>query len=53
MVILTWGPVVRLRQEIYEKGNSRDVEISIEKFLGRKQSIDPFLEINRNHRTHE
>jgi thimet oligopeptidase len=33
----------RLRQEIYEKGNSRDVEISIEKFLGRKQSIDPFL----------
>ncbi len=33
----------RLRKEIYEKGNSRDVEISIEKFLGRKQSIDPFL----------
>ncbi len=33
----------RLRQEIYEKGNSRDVEISIEKFLGRKQSIAPFL----------
>jgi thimet oligopeptidase len=33
----------RLRQEIYEMGNSRDVEISIEKFLGRKQSIDPFL----------
>jgi thimet oligopeptidase len=33
----------RLRQEIYEKGNSRDVQISIEKFLGRKQSIDPFL----------
>ena len=24
-------------------GDSRDVEISIEKFLGRKQSIDPFL----------
>ncbi len=33
----------RLRKEIYEMGNSRDVEISIEKFLGRKQSIDPFL----------
>jgi len=34
----------RLRAEIYEKGDSRDVEISIEKFLGRKQSVDPFLE---------
>jgi thimet oligopeptidase len=33
----------RLRKEIYEKGSSRDVEISIEKFLGRKQSVDPFL----------
>jgi thimet oligopeptidase len=33
----------RLRKEIYEKGDSRDVEISIEKFLGRKQSLDPFL----------
>jgi Zn-dependent oligopeptidase len=33
----------RLRNEIYEKGSSRDVEISIEKFLGRKQSVDPFL----------
>jgi thimet oligopeptidase len=33
----------RLRQEIYEVGDSRDVEISIEKFLGRKQSIEPFL----------
>jgi thimet oligopeptidase len=33
----------RLRKEIYEKGNSREVEISIEKFLGRKQSIAPFL----------
>ncbi|HEY3855007.1 MAG TPA: M3 family metallopeptidase [Verrucomicrobiae bacterium] len=37
------GAGERLRHEIYEKGNSRDVEISIEKFLGRKQSIDPFL----------
>ncbi len=33
----------RLRKEIYEMGDSRDVEISIEKFLGRKQSLDPFL----------
>ena len=33
----------RLRKEIYEKGSSRDVEISIEKFLGRPQSIEPFL----------
>jgi thimet oligopeptidase len=33
----------RLRREIYEMGDSRDVQISIEKFLGRKQSIDPFL----------
>jgi thimet oligopeptidase len=33
----------RLRKEIYEKGGSRDVEISIEKFLGRQQSVDPFL----------
>jgi len=34
---------LRLRREIYEQGGSRDVQISIEKFLGRKQSIDPFL----------
>jgi thimet oligopeptidase len=33
----------RLRKEIYEKGSSREVEISIDKFLGRKQSVDPFL----------
>jgi thimet oligopeptidase len=33
----------RLREEIYAKGGSRDVEISIEKFLGRPQSIEPFL----------
>jgi thimet oligopeptidase len=34
----------RLRVEIYEPGNSRDVNISIEKFLGRPRSIEPFLE---------
>jgi thimet oligopeptidase len=33
----------RLRKEIYEMGDSRDVQISIEKFLGRKRSLDPFL----------
>jgi thimet oligopeptidase len=33
----------RLRVEIYEPGNSRDVNISIEKFLGRKRSLEPFL----------
>jgi Zn-dependent oligopeptidase len=34
---------MRLRQEIYAQGDSRDVTVSIEKFLGRKQSIEPFL----------
>lgn len=34
---------MRLREEIYSKGNSRDVNISIEKFLGRPRSIEPFL----------
>jgi len=33
----------RLREEIYAKGNSRDVNISIEKFLGRPESIELFL----------
>jgi thimet oligopeptidase len=33
----------RLRTEIYEPGDSRDVNISIEKFLGRSRSLDPFL----------
>jgi thimet oligopeptidase len=34
---------MRLRKEIYEPGDSRDVTLSIEKFLGRKRSLDPFL----------
>ena len=34
---------MRLRNEIYAKGDSRDVSESIEKFLGRKQSVEPFL----------
>jgi thimet oligopeptidase len=33
----------KLRTEVYEPGNSRDVNISIERFLGRKRSLDPFL----------
>ena len=33
----------QLRTEIYEPGDSRDVNVSIEKFLGRKRSLDPFL----------
>jgi len=34
---------MKLRHEIYEPGDSRDVNVSIEKFLGRKQSMQPFL----------
>ena len=33
----------RLREEIYAVGDSRDATVSIEKFLGRKQSLQPFL----------
>lgn len=33
----------RLREEIYSQGNARDVNISIEKFLGRPRSVEPFL----------
>ncbi len=33
----------RLRAEIYEPGDSRDVNLSIEKFLGRPRSLEPFL----------
>jgi thimet oligopeptidase len=33
----------RLRTEIYEPGDSRDVNVSIEKFLGRPRSLEPFL----------
>lgn len=38
------GAGMKLRKEIYETGDSRDVNISIRKFLGRPQSIEPFLE---------
>ena len=33
----------RLRTEIYEPGDSRDANTSIERFLGRKRSLEPFL----------
>src|SRR5690348_17217821 len=35
---------LRLRNEIYAVGDSRDANISIRKFLGRKRSLEPFLE---------
>jgi len=34
---------MKLRKEIYEQGDSRDVAMSVEKFLARKQSVEPFL----------
>ncbi|MEY2519567.1 MAG: thimet oligopeptidase [Verrucomicrobiota bacterium] len=34
---------MRLRRDIYEPGDSREITESIEKFLGRKQSVQPFL----------
>ena len=37
------GAGLRLRKEIYEVGDSRDVNVSIEKFLGRPRSLEPFL----------
>jgi thimet oligopeptidase len=34
---------MKLRREIYQVGDSRDINVSIEKFLGRPRSIEPFL----------
>jgi Zn-dependent oligopeptidase len=34
---------MRMRHEIYEVGDSRDINVSIEQFLGRPRSINPFL----------
>ncbi len=34
---------MRMRREIYQVGDSRDINISIEKFLGRPRSLEPFL----------
>lgn len=33
----------KMRDEVYSRGDSRDVNVSIEKFLGRPRSIEPFL----------
>ena len=33
----------RLRNEVYARGDSREVNVSIQKFLGRPQSLEPFL----------
>ena len=35
---------MKLRTEIYQPGNSRDVGESVERFLGRPRSTEPFLE---------
>jgi thimet oligopeptidase len=34
---------LKMRNEIYAVGDSRDINVSIEKFLGRPRSIEPFL----------
>jgi Zn-dependent oligopeptidase len=34
---------MRMRNEIYAVGDSRDINVSIEDFLGRPRSIEPFL----------
>jgi Zn-dependent oligopeptidase len=34
---------LRMRNEIYSVGDSRDINVSIEKFLGRPRSLEPFL----------
>jgi thimet oligopeptidase len=34
---------MHLRKEIYEPGDSRDVSVSIERFLGRGRSLEPFF----------
>jgi Zn-dependent oligopeptidase len=34
---------MRMRNEIYAVGDSRDINVSIEKFLGRPRSLEPFL----------
>lgn len=34
---------LKLRNEIYAPGGSRDIDVSIHNFLGRDRSIQPFL----------
>ena len=35
---------IRLREEIYAKGGSREIDDSITAFLGRDRSLQPFFE---------
>ena len=42
---------MRMREEIYSVGDSRDINVSIEKFLGRPRSLEPFLEKIGVHKT--
>lgn len=37
------GAGMRMREEIYSRGDTRDVSVSIERFLGRPRSVGPFL----------
>jgi thimet oligopeptidase len=37
------GAGMRMRQSIYSQGDGRDVNVSIEEFLGRPRSLGPFL----------
>jgi Zn-dependent oligopeptidase len=42
---------LRMRREIYAVGDSRDINVSIEDFLGRPRSLQPFLKkigVNQN-----
>ena len=34
---------MRMRNEIYAIGDSRDINVTIENFLGRPRSLNPFL----------
>ena len=34
---------MKLRKEIYAPGGSRDIDVSIHKFLGRDRSVQPYL----------
>ncbi len=34
---------MKMRNQIYAVGDSRDINVSIEEFLGRPRSIEPFL----------
>lgn len=40
---LDTGAGMKMRNEVYSQGGARDVNISIEDFLGRPRSINPFL----------